>query len=149
MKLNRLVLEHGAERDAARQVRAVLDPFQELAGVVFEHAAFEVLLQHQPGRVSRSPILPWSGCRARRAHSRARPAGRLAIDDGLSGSRTMKSITSFWFQRGVLGIEAAMQLGHAQHRAPALLLGLRRLRQQRGNCTRTSSMRAVFSARSV
>src|SRR6218665_2956852 len=49
------VLQHGAQNHAARQVRAVLDPFEELPRVALEGAAFEVPVQFQPGLVLRFP----------------------------------------------------------------------------------------------
>jgi hypothetical protein len=60
----------------------------------------------------------------------------------------MKSSTFLFVQLGVLGVEGFLQLGDAEHGAPALLRRLRRLRQHR-SLHATSSMRAVFSARSV
>ena len=126
-----LVAQHGAQRDAARQVRAVLDPFEKLAGVVFQHIGLQHFLHVEPGLVLGFPDLGGqratygAGVFARfgQARNHRRRIGRIAhheVDD-FTGAEDVV----------VLG-KAVFQLGNTEQGAPDLGVIFVGLRQHAG-----------------
>ena len=52
-----LILEHRADRDSSRQVRAELHPLKKLLRIAHQQPFAELLLQSEPGVVVRLPHL--------------------------------------------------------------------------------------------
>ena len=112
------VLQHGAQRDAARQMGAVLDPFEETRRIVFQLVARELLLQFDPGGVFGFPYFGGQGAahgpgilaRRRQAARDRRWIIRVAHHEVDNGRLR---------QRRIFGIERWFQFGNAEQCAPS------------------------------
>ncbi|MDT4845874.1 hypothetical protein FQZ97_798750 [compost metagenome] len=144
-----LVLQHGAHRHAAREVRAVLDPFEERAGVALEVLGLEVTRQLEPGGVLRFPQL--GGQRAAhgpRVFTRCAQAGGDARRVGLVAHHEVHDVA----RRDVLAVfggVAGHEFADDQQAFPAHLRDGGRLRQQRGLVADVEHARGVFGALGV
>ena len=140
-----LVLQHGADGDAARQVRTELDPFEELARVAFQQARVQVLEQFQPGGVVGFPDL---GGEAAAHGARVLAGGAHAGIDGRGVLGIAHHVLQHVVRRdgGVLALVQALQLGDAQHAQPRAFAPLRVLRQQRHLQVHVQHAGGVFGA---
>ncbi|MNY08192.1 hypothetical protein D3C86_1410320 [compost metagenome] len=127
----RVVLQHGALRDAAREMGAVLDPLEEPRRVALEGAAIDLLAQFQPGLVVRFP--DFGGQRA--AH-RARVLSRRTQAGNNRGAVFRVAdheVQHFVAREFVVGfLVGRHQLTDREHALPGFLRLARRLRQHRG-----------------
>ena len=142
-KVQRLVLEHGAQRHTAPQVRAVFDPFEELRRILLPGILAEVALQRQPGLVLRFP-----GFRGQRpAHGTRVLARRLEAgkDGGRIGLvRHHELQHGFTIHHRKLRLEGRDQLADGQHALPATMGIVDGLRQHGGFIGNAEHARGVL-----
>ena len=86
------VLQHGADGDAAREVRAVFDPLEERGRVAGEQAFAQQAADSSQVWFMVSQTSVVKAPRTARAFSRA-ARRQLRMDEGLSSSATMNSMT--------------------------------------------------------
>ncbi len=144
-EVQRLVLQHGADLHPARQMRAELDPLEQVTRILLESPLFQHPVEFQPGLVGGLPDLGgqrtahgtgvFTGCA--QARQDARRVGLVAHHElhdlaGIDGA--------------VAFLEGAAQLRDAQQAAPAQLRNCSRLRQQRGLVVHVEHARGVLGA---
>ena len=143
-----LVHQHGVLGHAAHQVRAVLDPLEELFGAAFEHAVVQVAQQRQPGEVDGLPQL---GGQAAAHGARVLAAGAQAGVDGGGVVGVARHVVDHGLRlRGAVARgEVALQLEQAQHGLPRLAVHRLVARQQGQLGVDVQHARGVFGALDV
>ena len=129
-EVERLVLQHRSHRDAARQVRAELDPLEPRRRIALQRAGSDQTLEFKPGLILRFPDFGGQGA----AH-RARVLARRA--QAVADARRIGFVTHHVrhhvarIHLAVVGGEIVTQLTDAEQPLPAVQRCVGRLRQQR------------------
>ena len=127
-KVQCFIFEHGAQRHAAPQVRAVLDPLKKLRRVLLPGILRVIALQRQPGLVLCLPRLRRQ-CTAHgtSVFSRSFQASEDGRRIGLIRHHELQH--GFTIHHGILGLECRYQFADGQHALPAAMRIMNGLRQ--------------------
>ena len=149
-KVKGLVLQHGAQRHPARQVRAELHPFKKLPWLTFEVATLDHAQHFQVGLILGFP--DFGGQRA--AHGTRVFSGVLQAGDDarrvlLVAHHEIHHVGRVDAVAGVLGFVSGLELADAEQALPAGLRHGLGLRQQRGLVIDVQHAGRVFGALGV